>query len=210
MCCEGLPVFAVQFGVIRWTAKFSLSLFIAVCHQLHFYSYIAVHWATLIHGWWVLLCQGTHIPLLHKHTALGSIKYTWKHILQRCKKHLFPPDVQLSYCLLDLRTGTPSMMWGTHCSQMFESVGRGVSWLCMTSARNRSRGFMLFGKHLKGLWALANLHCSCVFRQQKERGRMERGKRTELRIRTGSFSRGQASLAETIVANGTGCHRIQA
>lgn len=87
--------------------------------------------------------------------------------------------------------------------------GLGVSWLCMTSARNRSRGFMLFGKHWKGLWALANLHCSCVFWQQKERGRMERGKRRELRIRTGSFSRGQASLAEPIVANGTGCYRMQ-
>lgn len=32
-----------------------------------------------------------------------------------------------------------------------ECVGWGENWLCVMPARNRGRGFVLFGKHLKGL-----------------------------------------------------------
>jgi len=159
----------------------------------------------------VLLCQGAHVPSLRGWTALGGIKYTQKRAIQGYEEHLLRPDVQSSDYLLDWRTGTPfSYVRHSPFPDVPASVGWGESWRRVMPARNRGRGFVLFGKHLKGLGALANLHCSCVFRQQNGRGRTERGKRAELRIRTGSLSRAQASLAESVVANGAGGSRIQA
>lgn len=199
----------MRFEIIRWTVLFNL--FFAVRHQLH--SYILVN-HQLPDSW----LMGSALPRSPYSLSSWVDSPGWhKEHIETRRPGIGEASVpsRCSFISLFVRFEDRNPLQLCEALTVLrcpgECVGWGENWLCVMPARNRGRGFVLFGKHLKGLWALANLHCSCVFRQQNERGRTERGKRAELRIRTGSLSRAQASLAESVVANGgAGRNRIQA